>query len=95
MTKQLSKSKDRKKVYIVDDHPMFREGLVGLVKGEADLTVCGEADTARQALAGLERMKPDLMLVDIGLPGRSGLELIKDLRGVMSGIGGARRFHAR
>src|SRR5262249_26033298 len=70
----------RKKIFIVDDHPVFRDGLVGLVKREADLTVCGEADNAPQALAAIERLKPDLVLVDIGLPGKSGLELIKDLQ---------------
>ncbi len=80
MAKQMPKSKDYKKIFIVDDHPVFREGLVGLIKREADLTVCGEADTAGQALTDVERLNPDLMLVDIGLPGRSGLELIKDLR---------------
>jgi DNA-binding NarL/FixJ family response regulator len=72
--------KDRKKIFIVDDHPVFRDGLVGLVKREADLTVCGEADNAPHALAAIERLKPDLVLLDIGLPGRSGLELIKDLQ---------------
>jgi DNA-binding NarL/FixJ family response regulator len=72
--------KERKRVFIVDDHPVFREGLVGLVKREPDLTVCGEADNASHALTAIERLKPDLVLADIGLPGKSGLELLKDLR---------------
>ncbi len=72
----------RKRVFVVDDHPLFRDGLGGLVKREADLTVCGEAADAARALAAIERLKPDLLLVDIGLPGRSGLELIKDVRAV-------------
>ncbi len=71
-----------KQIFIVDDHPIFREGLVGLVKREADLAVCGEADNARQALSAIESLKPDLVLADIGLPGKSGLELVKDLRAV-------------
>ncbi len=62
---------------------MFREGLVGLVRREEDWTVCGEADTAAQALTAIEKLKPDLVLADIGLPGRSGLELIKDLRSAL------------
>src|SRR5256885_16658621 len=79
MTKKNPPQRDGKKVFIVDDHPVFREGLLGLLKREPDLQVCGEADNAAQALTGVERSKPDLALVDIALPGRSGLELIKDL----------------
>lgn len=71
-----------RQIFIVDDHPVFREGLVGLVKREADLAVCGEADNAPQALSAIESSKPDLVLADIGLPGRSGLELVKDIRAV-------------
>jgi len=64
----------------VDDHPLFREGLVSLVKREPTWTVCGEADSAAQALTDIQRLKPDLVLADVGLQGRSGLELLKDLR---------------
>jgi DNA-binding NarL/FixJ family response regulator len=80
MAKEMPEPKDQKQIFIVDDHPVFRDGLVGLVKREADLAVCGEADNAPQALSGIETSKPDLVLADIGLPGKSGLELIKDLR---------------
>lgn len=71
---------ERKQIFIVDDHPVFREGLVVLVKREPDLAVCGEADTAATALTGIKRLQPDLVLADIGLPGKSGMELIKDLQ---------------
>src|SRR5882672_8572046 len=81
-TKRIKERSSRRSVFIVDDHPMFREGLVGLVKREPNLTVCGEATNAAQALADIECLKPDLALVDIGLPGRSGLELVKDIRAV-------------
>ena len=50
-----------KQIFIVDDHPVFREGLVGLVTREADLAVCGEADHAAQALSAIESSKPDLV----------------------------------
>lgn len=86
MAEQLPEQQERKQIFIVDDHPVFREGLVALVKREADLGVCGEADNASQALAAIERLKPDLVLVDIGLPGKSGLELIKDLRAILPEI---------
>jgi DNA-binding NarL/FixJ family response regulator len=83
MSKALSKSKPArrlKKIFLVDDHPVFRGGLAELLKREGDFTICGEADNALDALAAIERLKPDLALVDIGLPGKSGLELIKDLQ---------------
>jgi DNA-binding NarL/FixJ family response regulator len=65
---------------MVEDHPTFREGLAQILNGEKDLTVCGEAATAREALQRINQLKPDLVLVDITLPGTSGLELIKKLR---------------
>lgn len=69
-----------KKVFIVEDHPLFRQGLVQLLAAEKDLKVCGEAETAAEALKSIARLKPDLVLVDLTLPGRSGLDLIKDVR---------------
>jgi DNA-binding NarL/FixJ family response regulator len=71
-----------KRILIVDDHPMMREGLRTLISREQDLSVCGEAETASEALDAAVTLKPDLVLVDITLPGRNGLELIKDLRAV-------------
>ena len=68
------------KIFIVEDHPTFREGLVQIIKGEKDLTGCGEAGDAERALPAIARLKPDLVLVDITLPGKSGLELIRELR---------------
>lgn len=70
----------RKRVLIVDDHPMMREGLAQLIEHESDLSVCGQADNAAQALAAIETQMPDLALVDISLPDKNGLELIKDLQ---------------
>lgn len=70
----------RRKILVVDDHAVLREGLVAQINREADLEVCGEAEDARQAIAAVERLRPDLVLVDITLPGRNGIELIRDLR---------------
>ena len=79
MAKEGPNLNDKKHVFIIDDHPVFREGLVGLVRREPGLAVCGEADNAPQALTALERSSPNLVLADISLPGKSGLELIKDI----------------
>jgi len=70
------------RVFIVEDHPVFREGLAQSLASDPDLIVCGKADSAEQALEDIARHKPDLVLVDITLPGKSGLELIKELRAV-------------
>ena len=72
-------AKGRKRILIVDDHPMMREGLAQLINHEADLCVSSQADNASQALEAIAVATPDLALVDISLPDRSGLELIKDL----------------
>jgi DNA-binding NarL/FixJ family response regulator len=74
------KSTAKKKILIVDDHPMMRQGLAQLVNHEPDLVVAFEADTASQALNLISARKPDLVLLDISLPDRNGLELIKDLQ---------------
>lgn len=84
MAPSLSKSaaKARKRILIVDDHPIVREGLLQQLNREPDLMVCAQASNASHALAAVEEHKPDLVLVDINLPGRSGLELIRDIRAV-------------
>jgi len=74
--KQTAKSQ----ILIVDDHPMTRQGLVTLIEHQPDWAVCFEAHTAEQALEAIAKTNPDLALVDISLPGKSGLELIKDIK---------------
>jgi DNA-binding NarL/FixJ family response regulator len=73
-------SSPKKRILIVDDHPMMRDGLRQLISNEPDLEVCGEADDAASALAQAETLKPDVALVDIMLRSTNGLELIKDLQ---------------
>jgi len=69
-----------KRIFLVEDHPVFRDGLAKLLNAEAGLTVCGEAGDAKQGLKAIAKLKPDLAIVDLGLPGKSGLELIKEIR---------------
>jgi DNA-binding NarL/FixJ family response regulator len=69
-----------KRLLVVDDHPMMRTGLAQLIDNEGDLKVCAEADNAGQALNAVSKQKFDLALVDISLPDKNGLELIKDMR---------------
>ena len=67
----------KKKVYLVDDHPIVRQGLIKLIEQEEGLEVCGEAGSVSDALEGLKRLCPDVILVDISLDESNGLELIK------------------
>ena len=76
---------EKKRILVVDDHPMMREGFAQLITRERDLAMCGEADTAHDALEKVGQLKPDLVIVDITLPGRSGLELIKDIQAMHPG----------
>ena len=69
-------------ILIVDDHPMTRAGLTHLINHQADTVICGEAENAADALDLLAASQPDLMLIDITLPGKSGLELIKDVKAI-------------
>jgi DNA-binding NarL/FixJ family response regulator len=68
----------RKKILIVDDHPMTRAGIAQLLGGQPDCAVSAEAGNPEQAMLELSKNVPDLMLTDITMPGRSGLEFIKD-----------------
>jgi DNA-binding NarL/FixJ family response regulator len=78
--KTAKNKKSPKRLLIVDDHPMMRTGLAQLIDNEGDLKVCAEADNAGQAINAVSKQKFDLALVDISLPDKNGLELIKDLR---------------
>ena len=68
-----------KKIFLVDDHPMLREGLIRLIARMPECEVCGEAGDAAAASEAITRLLPDLVILDISLPDKSGLELIKDL----------------
>ena len=71
-----------KRILIVDDHPMMRTGLAQLINNEPELKVAAEADNAGQAINLVSRQRFDLALLDISLPDKNGLELIKDIRAI-------------
>lgn len=75
-----------RKIFLVEDHPVFRDGLAKLINSEPDLAVCGEAGDARVGIKGIRKLQPDLAVVDLGLPGKSGLELIKEIRAAKSKV---------
>ena len=68
------------KIFIVDDHPLMRKGLALTLMTEGDMDIIGQADSAESAMDMLENLEPDAAIVDISLPGMSGLELIKHLQ---------------
>ena len=70
----------KKRVFVVDDHPIVRQGLTLLINREPDLAVCGEAEDANTAIQSVPASKPDILIVDISLNGPDGLDLLKDLR---------------
>ena len=68
------------RVMLVDDHPIVRQGLANLIEDEKDLTVCAQVESAEGALAAMETARPDVIVIDVALGERSGLELVKDVR---------------
>jgi DNA-binding NarL/FixJ family response regulator len=83
MTRKELQSKtesNKRKVLIVDDHPVVRSGLTTLINHESDLCVCGETGEAQQALKLTTEIKPDVVIVDITLGDADGIELTKDIR---------------
>ena len=69
-----------RRVLIIDSHPLVREGLRRVIENEHDLSVCGEADTAKDARAAIEQCHPDVIVADIGLNQGDGIELVRDVR---------------
>ncbi|PKL40141.1 MAG: DNA-binding response regulator [Spirochaetae bacterium HGW-Spirochaetae-1] len=68
------------KIVLVEDHPIFRKGLAQLINNEKDMTVCGESEDSVEALRIVKELEPDLVIVDITLKDRNGIELIKDIK---------------
>lgn len=79
MNSDTSATVARKRLFIVDDHPLVREGLTNLINRQDDLTVCGEAKDSAEAIDGISHQRPDIAIIDISLTNESGLELIKHI----------------
>src|SRR5438552_3734681 len=73
-------SPEAKRMVIVDDHPLFRKGLQELIHSDGSFAVCGEAGNASEAMEVIRKLHPDLVIVDLSLPGANGIELIKNIR---------------
>jgi DNA-binding NarL/FixJ family response regulator len=76
----------KRKVLIVDDHPIVRQGLRLMIDEESDLEVCGEAQSERQARIKIRELQPDIVIVDISLAQGDGLELVRDVHAHHPGL---------
>lgn len=74
-----------KRIILVDDHPVMRHGLAQLIHSESGLQVCGQAGSAAEALGLISSLRPDLVVVDLTLPDKNGLELLKDIQALHPG----------
>lgn len=77
---QGSEKPTKHRILIVEDHPIFRQGMIHLINHEPDLEVCGEVETAARALSAIDELQPDMALVDITIKGTNGIELIKNIK---------------
>lgn len=74
----------KKTVVIVDDHPLFREGLKSIIRSDTRYEIVGEAGTAHEAIRVIGEKRPDLVLLDVALPDKTGIELIGEIKNVLS-----------
>src|SRR3954471_14065836 len=79
-TREATNSTSQKRILVVDDHAIYRLGLVRLLESEPDLTVTGDVASAAAALSHLRAEPCDLVIMDISLPGANGIELVKQIR---------------
>lgn len=73
-------TRERTRIFVVDDHSLVREWLTSLLGYQPDFEVCGQAGDVKSALSDIVKARPDIAIVDLSLKGGSGLDLIKDLR---------------
>ncbi len=73
----------KSRVMLVDDHPTTREGMAAIINSQPDLEACCQAGSPAEAMASLAKVKPDLMVTDMTMPGRSGIEFLKDVHSML------------
>jgi DNA-binding NarL/FixJ family response regulator len=74
---------ENKNILIIDDHTLFREGLKAIIGRDSKFKVVGQAGNGREGLRMARKLKPDLVLVDISLPDRSGIQLTREIRNLL------------
>src|SRR6266566_334492 len=74
------------RIFLVEDHPITRQGLEQLIGSQADMEVCGWADDVAPALSGIDKTGPNLVITDLSLKGLDGLELVKQIRSKRAGL---------
>jgi DNA-binding NarL/FixJ family response regulator len=74
------------KIFIVEDHAVIRRGYISLIKRKPDLEICGEATSGEDALNAIPACAPDLVLIDVSLPGMSGVDLVRRLKVAQPGL---------
>lgn len=80
MNQATESDSSRRRVLLVDDHPIVRHGMAMLIDEEADLMVCGECSSAAETLKQIDRCKPEVAVVDVSLKGASGIDLTKSIK---------------
>ncbi len=76
----------KKKIYIVDDHPLMRKGMAMTLENSVEFEVCGQSESAEEALGEIPDLAPDGCVIDISLPGMNGIELVKNLLAQMPNL---------
>jgi len=70
----------------VEGHPVTREGLISLINREDDLEVCGAVGSPAEAISNIQATRPDMMITDMSIPGRNGIEFLKDIHAVLPAL---------